>query len=233
MDTMKIKYEFFFKDGRTEVIELSLDAIDLSLEPLLTEVDEPWTKLDFHQCQDCPLDPAKHALCPVARNLSSILLRFRDDVSFAPVVTRVTTNERTTEKRGTLEIGVSALMGLIMATSGCPILDRFKPMAFTHLPFANENETMFRAVSTYLTAQFIRMTKGKAPDWGLEKLEAMYGKITRINSAFSERVRELKGKDANISALVVLDVFAQFGSFTLTDNWVEKVESFFSAYLDE
>jgi len=32
---------------------------------------------------------------------------------------------------------------------------------------------------------------------------------------------------------VLLDLFAQFGSFTLNDDWVESVQAIFSAYLCE
>jgi len=49
-----------------------------------------------------------------------------------------------------LHVALSSLIGLYMATGGCPVMERLKPMARFHLPFADEEETMFRAMSAYL-----------------------------------------------------------------------------------
>jgi hypothetical protein len=40
-----------------------------------------------------------------------------------------------------------------VATSGCRYTAYFKPMARFHLPFANEEETAYRAISMYLLSQ--------------------------------------------------------------------------------
>jgi hypothetical protein len=230
---MNIKYEFFFDTGRTEVFTLALDKSTLNLQPFPITDDSRWIHLDYHQCSVCPLQTTDTKYCPVARNLAFILVKFANDRSYSAVETRVTTAERCTIRHGSLEEGLSPLMGVIMATSGCPILDKFKPMAYTHLPFANENETMFRAVSTYLTSQYIRMKKGLEPDWSLDSLRELYAAVSTINASFSRRVRELKGKDANINALVMLDVFAQFASFSIGESWVKAVQPYFTAYLKE
>jgi hypothetical protein len=230
---MKVDYEFTFDNGRKESFCLTLRDADLALEPLSVPEGGEWMKLEYTQCEGCSLDPSRHSQCPVARNLAHVLLRFKDDISYDTVTVRVTTQNRITEKRGSLESCVSSIMGLIMATSGCPILDLLKPMAFTHLPFANENETLFRAVSMYLTAQYVRMAKGKSPNWDIANLAGIYAQINKLNSAFTERLRGMRGRDANVTALISLDLFAQFGTFSLPKTWVESVQGFFSAYLAE
>ncbi|MGD9200391.1 MAG: hypothetical protein PVI26_02410 [Chitinispirillia bacterium] len=228
---MNVKYEFFFTNDRVEVFDMKFDKIDLNMEPLPIKKEEPWILLESNQCKLCTLNRNDYNYCPVARNLSFVLLIFKNDPSFEEVTVRVTTEDRITEKKGTLQEGVSPLMGLIMATSGCPILDKFKPMAFTHLPFSNETETIFRAISMYLTAQYFRRIHGMEPDWQLEKFKEMYSQVNQINNDFAERVRKIKGKDANINALILLDLFAQVGIFSFSEDWMKELEPLFNAYL--
>lgn len=227
---MHIHYEFSFGSGRVERFDLRFRDADFSLEPL-GSAGEEWTKLEYHQCESCPLHPEEHEYCPVARNLSHILSPFRRDNSHEPVRVRTTTTERATEYQGDLQTGIYSIMGLVMATSGCPILDTFKPMAFTHLPFANEKETIYRSVSFYLTAQYVRMWHGLAPDWTLANFIPSYTAVRQVNAAFAERFGSAFQNDANMNALVLLDVMAQFGTITLKENWLSEVEPLFSAHL--
>lgn len=46
------------------------------------------------------------------------------------------------------------LMGLMMATSGCPVLQEIGAMASFHIPFCSTRETLDRTVGSYLTKQF-------------------------------------------------------------------------------
>lgn len=228
---MKIKYEYFFENHRIESFDLNLNDSDLLLEPLPVNEQDSWIRLGFHQCEECPLDTAAHMYCPVARNLLYVLIRFKDNFSYDRVLTRVTTNSRRIEKKNSLQEGLSPLLGLVMATSGCPILDRFRPMVFTHLPFADENETIYRAVSTYLLAQYLKEKAGKEADWKLEKFKDMYDRVEKINDSFFKRFRVIEGKDANVNALLILDVFAKFAAFS--DSWLEFAKPLFSAFLDD
>lgn len=230
---MKIKYEFFFENKRFEVFALKFKKSDLSLQSFPVVNIEPWTELEFHQCRVCTLKATEHKYCPVARNLSYVLLQFKDDYSHKKVRIKVTSEQRVTEKETSLQDGISPLMGLIMATSGCPTLDKFKPMALMHLPFSNKEETIFRAVSTYLTTQYVRKMRGLIPDWELTNFKNMYVKVKQLNSDFAKRLREMKGKDANINALIRLDMFAQAGIFASSGDWIKHLESIFSAHLDE
>lgn len=227
---MHIHYEFRFTSGRVESFDLGFRDPDFALEPM-GDGDEAWTRLDYHQCDLCPLSPAEHTHCPVARNLAQVLARFRHDHSYDPVQVRTAVRGRVTEHTGDLQTGITSIMGLVMATSGCPILDTFKPMAFTHLPFANERETTFRAVSCYLTAQYVRMCHGQEPDWTLSNFIPSYRAVTQVNAAFAERLKSVFETDANLNALILLDVLAQFGPLTLQDNWLGQVEPLFSAHL--
>jgi hypothetical protein len=229
---MKISYSFIFDSGRTEKFDLTFNDTNMTLEPDDKISNEPWMHLEHHQCPNCLLNATSHPLCPVARNLSRVLLRFREDLSYTKVKVLVTTENRNVEKGCSLESGVSSIMGLIMATSDCPDLDHFRPMAFTHLPFANDNETIIRAVSTYLMAQYIRSTMGKSPDWDVKAMAQQYSRVNKMNAAFADRIRSIPGRDANVTAVISLDLFAQIGSFSLPDDWVSLVKGYFKAYLE-
>ena len=108
--------------------------------------------------------------CPVALNIQGLVEAFRESRSHESVEVTVTTAERTFSKATTLHEGISSLLGLIMATSGCPIMERLKPMARFHLPFASLEETTYRMLSMYLVAQLFVKRSGGTPDWDLEEL---------------------------------------------------------------
>ncbi len=230
---MKIKYEFIFENNRLEVFILNFNDSTLKLESFPVEINEPWTKLEYNQCKGCALSTTIHKYCPVARNLSYVMLQFKDDVSYEKVKVQVSTERRVTEKHASLQEGISTLMGLIMATSGCPILDKFKPMAFIHLPFSGEMETIFRAISMYITAQYMRKINNLEPDWDLKNFRSMYAAVNQINFDFAERLKLIKGSDANINALILLDLFAQAGSLSFSESWMKELEPMFAAYLKD
>ena len=55
-----------------------------------------------------------------------------------------------------MEIAIRSLIGLIMALSGCPHMEFFKPLARFHLPWASLEETTLRSASIYLLMQFFK-----------------------------------------------------------------------------
>jgi len=78
------------------------------------------------------------------------------------------------------------------------------------LPFASIEETIFRSVSSYLLGQFFIHKKGGKPDIELNGLKETYGNIEKINDAMARRIRSADRRDANVNAVVILDVFAKF-----------------------
>jgi hypothetical protein len=119
------------------------------------------------------------------------------------------------------------MIGIYMVTSGCPILSNLKPMVRFHLPFASIEETIYRSASTYLLGQYFKMKKGLQPDWNLTGLAEIYKEIQKVNIGMAARIRSISPKDANINAIVELDVFAK----ELPDNIQEDLKRL--AYLFE
>jgi len=172
-DTIRFFYTFKFPDGVVKQFDVLLNASTLEL---ITPKDLPkpsWTKLKYKQCEQCPLsDDVEH--CPVAVNLGNLVETFKDSQSYEHTTVQVQTPERTYEKQTTLQKGLRSIIGIYMVTSNCPVMDKLRPMVKFHLPFGSLEETVYRAVSMYLTAQYLLMRKGKTPDWDLKKLTEIY-----------------------------------------------------------
>lgn len=206
-------------------IKLHTRTLELIHEPYGTL--PTWTNLEFNQCSNCTLKKEEHKYCPVAANIVQIIEFFKDSSSFEEVSVQLVTEEREYSKKTSLQKGVSSMLGIIMVTSGCPILSKLKPMVRFHLPFANIEETIYRAVSMYLVKQYFRKRKGLEPDWELQSLVNGYKEIHIVNQAFYKRLSFMKGKDANVNALIILDNFANYINFTLDSNKLSKIEWMF------
>jgi len=227
---IRYEYKFQFEHGRETNFNVELDAESLEL---LGSADAPrpaWTKLNFHQCENCPLS-SDVEYCPVAVNLARIVESFRDNVSFESTVVTVKTQERTYVKETTLQKGIASIIGLFMSTSNCPVMDRLRPMARFHLPFATSRETFFRSISTYLTAQFLLAHKGKEPDWALNKLLEYYKAINVVNKGISNRLAKASERDANVNAIIILHSFGDGISYFIQDG-LEEIEPMFSVFFD-
>jgi hypothetical protein len=118
-----------------------------------------------------------------------------------------------------------------MVTSGCPVMDKLRPMVRTHLPFATREETMYRVLSMYLLAQYFLYKDGQKPDWDLENLGGIYEEIHTVNKSFCQRLLDIHIKDASLNAVVLLDSFAMFTSYSLEVNRLDEIKRLFHAYL--
>jgi hypothetical protein len=205
METIVISYHFKFTDGRQEVFDVRLDGTTLDLLREPADAIPPWTRLDIHRCPNCSLDQPR---CPAALALAPLVTSCCDIRSFDVVDICMATAGRSITKTTTAQRGVSSLMGLLMATSGCPQTRFLRPMARFHLPFANAEETICRAVSMYLLGQYFEHKAGRPADLDLEGLKRRYEELNAVNYALSLRLREASRRDSAVNALVLLDHFA-------------------------
>jgi hypothetical protein len=207
-----IRYTFDLVDGESAELrhlEVRLDPETLlDLAPLPDSPPE-WAKLEYQRCPNCPLTADRSPLCPTAARLLPLARAFSETESVGRARVSVETPERNFENEVPVATGISSLLGLQMATSGCPVLGRLRPLARFHLPFATTKETVFRAVATYLAAQYARGQAGASADWSLDGLRAVYREVAVVNRAFATRLRSALSKDASLNALVRLDVFTQ------------------------
>ncbi len=227
---IKIVYSYRFSNDATKTFDLLLDKGTLALITERREDTPAWAKLDFHQCPNCPLSKSIHPCCPIAANLSGIAETFKDRSSFEPVDVSVFVEERTYVKATTVQHGLSPLLGIIMTTSGCPIMEPLKPMVRYHLPFASLEETVFRMVSMYLVGQFLRNHEGKTAEWNVGGLARIYGEVEKVNKGFGKRMHAAAQNDANVNALVNLDIFAMMVP-RVADDMLRQIKPYFYALL--
>lgn len=116
-----------------------------------------------------------------------------------------------------------------MATSACPHMAHFRPMARFHLPLASKDETVYRATSMYLLAQYFAYRDGKQPDLDLSGLAEIYANLEVVNRAMAERLRGASEEDAAVNAVVILDVLAKTLPFAILDK-LAGMRQLFSSY---
>ena len=236
-DFIHYRYSFTWPDGREVGIAIGLhrQTLDAPAPARAPETAPDWVRLDTCQCPNCPLSVDTHPLCPVAQRVEPLLTQFADATSYEAVHVRVDTEQRSYSADTTLQQGVSSMLGVVMATSGCPVLDPLRPMARFHLPFASYEETAYRALSMYLLAQHVRAQQGMTPDWPLDGYVAMYQAIQQVNAAFARRLRQFITNDANANALVILDCFAAMTAMDvdMRRSIPASLEAMFSPWLEQ
>lgn len=229
---LSIHYKFRRSNGVTIEFQVDLDRETLKLiRPHERQSYPDWTRLPYHKCINCPLDSAEHVYCPVATGLVDVIEFCKDEISWEEVDVEIITEARTYTKRTSMQNGLSSLIGIYMVTSGCPILDRLRPMVGTHLPFATVEETMYRSISTYLMAQYFLYKTGKKPDWDLENLVKIYENVRIVNQSFFKRIQHIHTQDAGLNAINQLDCLANLTNMALLETGLEEIELLFDAYL--
>ncbi len=230
-DILQFRYGFAFDDGVKREFDVAVDQRTMDLVGSGRAEFPAWTALDFHRCPNCPLEQAQNVCCPTALALVDVVELCRDRYSYENITVTVEGPNRSYGRRAPLQVALSSLIGLYMATGGCPIMERLKPMARFHLPFADEDETMFRAMSAYLLGQYFIVKDGGEPDWSMEKLAGMYDRIKAVNRSFCDRVRAISTKDSNVSAVIGLDCFADAVIFSIHQDFMDQLEQLYRPYL--
>ncbi len=230
---VSLKYKFKMADSRSIEFEILLSKDKLTYQTLSNTEKPAWTDLGFHMCEGCKLANTGVKHCPVAVNLQDIVTAFKSDVSYDIIDLSVETAERTYSKEQvSMQSGLSSILGIVMVTSGCPSLDYLRPMVATHLPFASIDESIYRAMSMYLLAQFTRAKNGLEPDWTLKGLTHIYNKIDAINISMTQRLRAATEEDASLNAVVILDSFAKLVPMSIEGSF-GGMEDLFWPYLED
>ncbi len=227
---MRLTYRFALPDSRERVFDLQIDHDSAELAAL-PDIEPPaWAELGFNQCKDCPLDAAQVKHCPAARHLAGVIDGFTDLVSYDQVRVTVESEERAVVATLSAQQALASLMGLIMASSGCPRTAVFRPMARFHLPFSNESETAYRVAAMYLVAQHFIARDGGKPDFDLQHLESVYRGMHAVNRGMAQRLRAASRQDAIVNAIVLLDVYSSLVPAAIHDL-LDELKPAFAALL--
>ncbi|MBA1275159.1 DUF6901 family protein [Stutzerimonas azotifigens] len=181
-----------------------------------------WTRLEHQQCSNCPLSRDQFSHCPAALDLQRVIEDFRGLAAVHKAQVWIRTREREYSKLVGLDEGLRSLLGLIMATSACPVLARLKPMAQQHLPFASNQEFVLRSISLYLARQYFNMREGRHVDWELRGLVRLFQQLQLVNQAFWQRIHETCSADANLKAFLAFFSMATSLTYSL-ETQLQKI----------
>jgi hypothetical protein len=230
-ETLRIRYGFDLPDGSKKHVDLRFDPKNFRL---INEVPaEPpfWTELKFSQCANCPLSGDEHRHCPSALHMAPAVELLKELVSFDRVGVTVTQAERTVHAETSAQQALSSVLGLIMATSGCPWTDKLRPMARFHLPFANEAETVYRSVCMFLLARELlkHELNGAGESSGFAELKDLYANLHVVNRDMSRRLGAATKTDPARNAMAWLDSYTTLLPAAL-ESQLAELEPLFDAW---
>ncbi|MCG8571855.1 MAG: hypothetical protein MJB14_17100 [Spirochaetes bacterium] len=204
-DFFWIEYIFDLKNRDSLSFTVLLDKNNITAIPPENSQDCEWTRLGFHQCEICPLETENVANCPIAYNISGLAEKFNEIYSTETAKITVNVEERTYLKNDSVQQGLRSILGIYLATSGCPHMQILKPMARFHLPFASMEETIYRHVGNYLISQYYQFLEGKKPDINLDELIILNENVDKVNHGICRRIEKINEADANKNALIILN----------------------------
>ncbi len=225
-DQKRITYRFFVTDDRPNSIDLLFDKKTFKL---VVPDDAPrpkWAKLESNRCPNCTL-ASDCEYCPSALGIAMFLPLFESRVSHEKTVVEVETPQRTIVSKTTFQSGMASLIGLVCATSGCPLTKFLRPMARFHAPFAEEQETLYRSFSSWLLMSYVQQKmSGGDTAINLDGLKHNYQELSVMNSCLAERLRAGVKRDAALNAVIILDLFAQIAPDNIDGGFEDILDAF-------
>lgn len=220
----KIKYIFKVSDSHSFEYEIDLNRNHNYINQDITNKD--WVKLEFSKCSICTLSAADFKVCPVVYELYDISEFFNNLKSYELVETIVITDERIYSKKTDAQSAMNSLIGLVMATSECPILSRLKSMAYFHLPFASYEDTLIRTLSFYLIKQYFNYQNGGEADLNLIGLKELYKNLSIVNQCLNERLSKASKTDSNANAIFIFFSISNLVEFSINEK-MKDIEKYF------
>lgn len=221
-----VRYTFGIEDQKLQ-FEINTLASDVKIPTELHPDYPEWTRLEHNQCACCPLKKEDSPYCPASIRIYKNLEAFQSSASFERVRLKVETARRTYDQECDLQNGLNSMLGLQMATSGCPVVGKLRSMATFHTPFSSLAETLYRSVSAYLTKQYFAHYAGEEADWNLTGLRKYYEELELLNEAFSARIKSIESNDA-ISNAMIMFFAASVVVATLIDDGLAEYKDYFT-----
>ncbi len=221
MEEITFSYHFNFPDNSKKRFLIKLDPDTLTYKASNNSPPD-WALLGVARCQCCKLELSEHSFWPISKNISDLVYSFKETPSHKSCQVSCISAARTCSKETTVQEGLASIMGIIMATSGCPSMTILKPMACFHLPFATVEESMYRSASAYLLRQYLSHKSGESCDFFMNRIDEYYEEVQMVNEGILKRINMTSEMDADKNAIVTLNALAQI----LVMEVDEDLESF-------
>lgn len=217
-ENIEIEYVFQIKDHEDKKFKVTLDKNTLIAKSPEGSSEQDWTRLNFAKCEICPLSSRKVRNCPIAFNISGLAKEFSEFFSIHESLITVNVAERSYVKKDTVQQGLRSILGIYLATSGCPYMEILKPMARFHLPFASVEETIYRHSGNFLLGEFFKYVDKGQIEINMQKLIGIYDDINVVNTGICARIEKITEGDANKNALIILNVIGLMLKMELEGN---------------
>ncbi|WP_269539684.1 DUF6901 family protein [Cerasicoccus fimbriatus] len=161
-----------------------------------------WTRLDYHQCKNCPLDEKRIERCPAAAAVAGLLENFTEVVSFQKVDLVIVRANGQYSIRGSAQMVVFALLVEFVSRAKCPYL--FDPSADKGFFFLclDVDQLLYRFFSSFLIQHHL-LSSGEpdpnAVNW--HRFQQYMGEIRIALEGLLDRIQAYCHEDANINAL--------------------------------
>ncbi len=221
-----IEYQLKLEDGSVTSYEVDIDKDTMISRVPPMDVIPEWVRLDLTKPHQGPLKASD--CCPIALRLVEPIQKFNGLLSHTRAVTTVVTPERSYVKECDVQDALRSLFGLIMATSGSPLMQPFKYMARYHLPFSTLEETIYRITSTYLMGQLLDGMGRKPIAADLKDIENLYNTMRSLNQDMAARLKEAVkwGGDGTVNAIVILNTYSSLIPIIIHEE-LEKLRPLF------
>lgn len=174
-------------------------------------------------CTDCEVH---HGCCKAENALSEVIKRFDDLKSTDFIHAEVQMEGRQISMDSQAPRALASLMGLLMASSGCPRLIPFRAMALFHLPFATAEENAIRAAGFWLMRCWTQnMNLAENP---FTALQVAWDSLEEVNQYLSRKLLAQTSNDAASNGIAFLDVLAKMGTMGL-DSALETLRPVLNA----
>ena len=224
-----IRYTIQFGDAGSAQFEVD-EYGNTSVEDDRAEFPE-WMLLENRRCAACTLPEGSRKTCPAALAIEPVINAFGKLISFEKVHMTVELHNVTVQADISAQRAIRAVTGLMFALSDCPVLQKLRPMANFHIPFATPEHTSFRFLGNHLIAQYLRNEKGLEPDWELNELLQLLRNVHSVNRVLAGRIRAASEADAAVNSLILLDAFADQVEAGIEEK-LEQLRPLFWMYLD-
>jgi len=229
-ETRTIKYTL--KSTEMDItVDLIFDNRDFSLLNL-NKSQKDWTRLAFHKCSHCPFNQEDFPFCPLASAIDGIISKIHNFLSYDEVHAQVEFKNRIVSSNIAVQGALSSLLGLIIPASGCPHTKYFRPLSRFHQPFADTEETIYRASTMFLLAQYFIHKKSGCIPTDFARLATIYNNIHIVNTQICKRLREFCKNDSPLNAITILDMLTVSIQSALKHD-LGKFESFFSVFSED
>ena len=222
--------------GQDICFRIDLDAPATS-DQYMKQSMPVWTHLQYEQCSHCPLSAQQFACCPLAVRVREFVDQLGHFSSVDKMTVQVLQGERAKQMIAPAQDIMGSLLGLLIATSDCPHTYFLRPMAYFHSPLSDPDETIYRVLSMYRLAQYLKQKAAEPVDPDFAQLQIHYENMVEVNHQVSKRIRRALSdqgelQDGAINAMILLDSLSQSVAIAI-DEAVDQLRPVFQVYLSD